>query len=69
MPRGACESKQISRPVIQAFNNIPAPSFAEFGRPAEAPDRLAAAKHPKPSLSLVLAYVIADEIGFGGERK
>jgi predicted dinucleotide-binding enzyme len=57
-------SKQIGRPVIKAFNNILAHSFAELGHPEGSPDRLAIAVAGDDVKSKRIAMDIVNETGF-----
>jgi len=64
MPHSAWVSKQIGRPVIKAFNNILAHSFAELGRPEGSPGRLAIAVAGDDVKLKQIAMDIVNETGF-----
>jgi 8-hydroxy-5-deazaflavin:NADPH oxidoreductase len=64
MPHSVWVSKQLGRPVIKAFNNILAHSFAELGRPEGSPDRLAIAVAGDDVRGKQLVMDLVNEIGF-----
>ena len=64
MPHSAWVSKQLSRPVIKAFNNILAHSFAELGRAEGSPSRIAIAVAGDDVRSKQIVMDIVNETGF-----
>jgi 8-hydroxy-5-deazaflavin:NADPH oxidoreductase len=64
MPHSAWVSKQIGRPVIKAFNNILAHSFAQLNRPEGTPRRLAIAVAGDDANSKRIAMDLVNETGF-----
>lgn len=64
MPHSVWVSKQLSRPVIKAFNNILAHSFAELGRPEASPSRLAIAVAGDDVRSKQIVMDIVNQTGF-----
>jgi predicted dinucleotide-binding enzyme len=64
MPHSVWVSKQLGRPVIKAFNNILAHSFAELGRPEGSPDRLAIAVSGDDVRPKQIVMDIVNETGF-----
>src|SRR3954466_5392705 len=64
MPHSVWVSKQLGRPVIKAFNNILAHSFAELGRPEGSPGRLAIAVAGDDVRSKQIVMEVVNETGF-----
>ena len=64
MPHSVWVSKQLGRPVIKAFNNILAHSFAALGRPQGSPGRLAIAVAGDDVRSKQIVMDVVNETGF-----
>jgi 8-hydroxy-5-deazaflavin:NADPH oxidoreductase len=64
MPHSVWVSKQLGRPVIKAFNNILAHSFAELGRLEGSPGRLAIAVAGDDVRSKQIVMDVVNETGF-----
>jgi len=64
MPHSVWVSQQLSRPVIKAFNNILAHSFAELGGPEGSPGRIAIAVAGDDVRSRQIVMDVVNETGF-----
>jgi 8-hydroxy-5-deazaflavin:NADPH oxidoreductase len=58
--------KQLSRPVVKAFNNIYARHLMEKGRPAGGPDRIALPIAGDDRKAKAVVMKLLDELGFDG---
>src|SRR3954470_17703455 len=66
MPESVWVSKQLGRPVVKAFNSIPAYSLANEGRPAGAAGRIALPVAGDDARAKKIVISLVDAVGFDG---
>lgn len=64
MPESRWVSERVGRPVIKAFNNIPAQDLMNAGRPAGSPNRIALPVAGDDDAAKQVVMRLIDELGF-----